>query len=266
MRALVTPIQNSQALPALRTCTEAHLPNKKQEKSPLLSTQLPPEKRAKRPQGSGGQAGWNPQHAGNHPCLTAVARGWAGRWQEKGRAAWESPPALRLRSDWGQSGEEQLGRDLHVQASTSGSNKGGKCSHYSQRAGGGGGAKKIHQGREAQKRWLLKPSRLPQVYEPATAGAQGRRRRNRDTFVFPCASPPAGFAGSQFPWLSFTCLPVTDQHTWNKSKGSSGRNWREMRTLCSDAPAARKNARWVLPGCTSLLKVFFKMCVFSFVS
>lgn len=40
----------------------------------------------------------------------------------------------------------------------------------------------------------------------------------------------------------------------------------EMKTLLSDAPETRVNAHWVVSGCTSLLNVYLKMCIFSFVS
>lgn len=48
------PSNNSRALPALGTYTKlAHLPNKKQRKSPLLFMQLPPGKQATSSRGSG---------------------------------------------------------------------------------------------------------------------------------------------------------------------------------------------------------------------
>lgn len=48
------PSNNSRALPALGMYTKlAHLPKKKQKKSPLLFMQLPPGKQATSPHGSG---------------------------------------------------------------------------------------------------------------------------------------------------------------------------------------------------------------------
>lgn len=84
----------------------------------------------------------------------------------------------------------------------------------------GQGAKKINQGREAQKPWLLKPSRLPRVREHATAGAQGRQRRNRETFFSPAhhlqlALQAASFHGSPLPASRY-------QHTRKKAKAAVG--------------------------------------------
>lgn len=70
------------------------------------------------------------------------------------------------------------------------SHEGGKCSRYSQRAGGG---QKDNQEREAQECCLLrKPPDYWRVCEPATAGAEGRGeagwRRCRESFFPTLAS------------------------------------------------------------------------------
>lgn len=102
--------------------------------------------------GAGGAAGVCSR---NHLCLTAVAKGWGG---------------------WRGGEDGQPGRACPPQSS----NRGGKCSGYSQK---GLGAKRINQGREAHRAAPLILSRLQRVCEPAAA--EGSWRRNRETFFFP---------------------------------------------------------------------------------
>lgn len=182
------PSNNSRALPALGMYTElAHLPNKKQKKSPLLFTRKAGHKPTREWVLPLTPLAGTPCRAGSHLGLRAVARGWEGMVRrEEGQPGRVPPtrsvPLLRLRASVG-------GTNYPHQSS----DKGRKYSHYSQKGGRRGRgeeegrAKRINKGREAQKHCLLKTTtpayrRYVDLPQP---GAEGPWRRNGGPFPLP---------------------------------------------------------------------------------
>lgn len=172
-------------IPRFGTSLKARLPNKKQEESPLLSTQLPPEKRTRSPRGGGYRrgSGWEPPLPGCSP------RGCRGDAKEKaGRPG--GARALCLCSEQSKPGGAG-GRGFRVQASTAVLPPEWEVLQLLLK--GWGRAKDKSGERSSRVLPLQKPP------EPATAGAAG-------------TLPPAGFAGGRVPLLFFPSLPAPDRH------------------------------------------------------
>lgn len=140
--------------------------------------------------------------------------------RRKGQPWGKALPCCASTQRESESGESSGGRTSVSKHLSQPSNKGGKGPRYFQEARVGG--KEDNQG-NAQKCSLLKNLQITvgrcTCQGPRGGSGEGTRR----LFSFP-ASPPAGSAGSQAPWLSFTCLPLQTNTPKIKTKVGSGQN------------------------------------------